>query len=134
MQPVRHLAQHLKQADGALELRVIEPDGASDTVTIPMAAFRLLIIILAEMVSGHAVHLISHHAELTTQEAAELLSVSRPYLVRLLDDGHIPFHRVGTHRRACSTMSWRTAPNTGARAARFWMSSRAWIRNSAYPE
>lgn len=95
----RRLATELAKANGAVQLRVGEPNGMSEPVTIPTAAFRLLVTILAEMASGHAVRLIPHHAELTTQEAAELLNVSRPYVVRLLDEGHMPSHRVGTHRR-----------------------------------
>jgi len=95
----RRLAPQLANANGTMQLRVVEPDGGGETVTIPTAAFRLLVAILAQMASGNAVRLIPHHAELTTQEAAELLNVSRPYLVRLLDGGRIPFRRVGTHRR-----------------------------------
>lgn len=95
----QRLAPRLATANGALELRVVDHEGKSEAVTIPTVAFRLLVTILAEMAAGHAVRLIPHQAELTTQEAAELLNVSRPYLVRLLDDGKIPFHRVGTHRR-----------------------------------
>jgi excisionase family DNA binding protein len=95
----RQLAPQLANANHTMQLRVVAPDGGGETVTIPTAAFRLLVTILAQMASGNAVRLIPHHAELTTQEAAELLNVSRPYVVRLLDEGRIPFRRVGTHRR-----------------------------------
>src|ERR1700680_2911538 len=95
----RQLAPQLAKANGTTQLRVVEPDGDSEAVAIPTAAFRLLVTILAQMASGNAVRLIPHHAELTTQEAAELLNVSRPYLVRLLDEERIPHRKVGTHRR-----------------------------------
>lgn len=98
-QSVRQLAAQLRSLDGTAELRVVSHHGTSETIAVPAAAARLLVRILAEMAVGNAVRLIPHHAELTTQEAAELLNVSRPYLVRLLDEGRIPCHRVGTHRR-----------------------------------
>jgi excisionase family DNA binding protein len=79
------------------DLRVHLDDGQE--LTLPKTAARLLTHILAQMASGNAVTLIPVHAELTTQEAAGLLNVSRPHLIKLIDSGEIPHHKVGTHRR-----------------------------------
>lgn len=73
--------------------------GASHTVTLPTSALKLLDEILHQIGNGNAVSIIPIYAELTTQQAADLLNVSRPYLVQLLEQGKIPFRKVNTHRR-----------------------------------
>lgn len=78
-------------------LRVRLDDGQE--LALPKAATRLLSHILAEMAHGNAVTIMPIHAELTTQEAADYLNVSRPFLIRMLERGEIKFHMVGTHRR-----------------------------------
>lgn len=76
-----------------------DDQGSVRPVRIPTSALRLLLEVLTEIGQGNAVSIIPIHAELTTQEAADVLNVSRPFLVQLLEKGDIPFHKTGTHRR-----------------------------------
>lgn len=74
-------------------------NGPADELILPGPVLQLLLDVLAQMAEGNAVSLVPVHQELSTQEAANLLNVSRPFLVDLLEKGEIPFHKVGTHRR-----------------------------------
>lgn len=75
-----------------------DPDGATQIV-VPSVAFRFFVDVLAELANGNAVTVAPVHAELTTQQAADILNVSRPYLVKLLDERAIPYRRVGNRRK-----------------------------------
>jgi excisionase family DNA binding protein len=91
------LAKH-PGSEFPLDLRAINLD-KKPIVRIPPSATRLLIQILDEMSRGNAVKLIPVRTELTTQEAADMLNVSRPTLIQWLNEGRIKFRKVGTHRR-----------------------------------
>lgn len=85
-----------KKSSKAIE---IEVSGEKEHVKIPVSAFKFLNTILKHMAQGKAVSIIPSSAEITTQQAAEMLNVSRPHVVKLLEVGELPFHKVGTHRR-----------------------------------
>ena len=87
------------QQEAEIHLRLLEDDAEGEVIVLPASAVRLLLDVLEHMARGHAVTLMPVHAELTTQQAAELLGVSRPFLIKLLDNEQIAYRRVGTHRR-----------------------------------
>ncbi len=68
-------------------------------IELPASALEALQKVVEAMSRGESVTVIPHDKQLTSQEAAEVLSVSRPHLIKLLNRGELPFHRVGTHRR-----------------------------------
>ena len=82
-----------------VQVQFVGEDASNHILSIPAPALRLLNSILKEMAKGNAVTLIPIHASLTTQEAADILNVSRPFLIALLAAGKIPYQRLGSHRR-----------------------------------
>jgi len=93
--------------------------GTSESVHLPSSALELIKDVLANMAAGQGVTVVPAHAELTTQQAAELLNVSRPHVIKLLDQGLIRYRLVGRHRRilASSVLEYRRAQQRDARGA-----------------
>ncbi|MDR9405220.1 MAG: helix-turn-helix domain-containing protein [Halothece sp. Uz-M2-17] len=98
-QSSRTLAAHLPPHGTSRTLKLVQDNGEEATLELPASVLHLLTEMLSQMAQGNAVTLLPIHAELTTQEAANLLNVSRPHLVKLLETGEIPFRKVGRHRR-----------------------------------
>ena len=88
--------QAVKNKTKAIKLRIHDSE---EEVTIPLKALRLLRSIITNMAQGKSVALLPIDVEVTTQQAAEILNVSRPHIIKLLEKGEISFRKVGSHRR-----------------------------------
>ncbi len=99
LQGQRALAAFISTRADTQRIQIFDADNKAHQVELPTSALRLLVDVLAELAEGNAVRVVPVHAELTTQEAADLLNVSRPHLVKLLEVGELPFHKTGKHRR-----------------------------------
>lgn len=85
-----------KRSSDEVKIKIQE---SGEFITIPKKALQLLSFILSNMAEGKAISLIPSDSEVTTQQAADMLNVSRPHIVKLLEQGTIPFKKVGSHRR-----------------------------------
>jgi excisionase family DNA binding protein len=89
-----------KYADAdRVQMTLKASNGQAEDLVLPGPVLQMLLDILSEMARGNAISLMPIHHELSTQEAANLLNVSRPHLVSLLEKGELPFRKVGSHRR-----------------------------------
>ena len=97
----RVLAQALSNYsdDDRVRMTIQGSSGSSNELVLPGDIMNLMLNVLTQVSQGNAISLVPIHQEVSTQQAAELLSVSRPHLVKLLEQGAIPFRKVGSHRR-----------------------------------
>ena len=123
----RSLAQTLPRKSSQVKIRVLTEGQMGTDIVIPMSALRLLVNLLTEMAQGNAVTILPMHAELTTQQAADLLNISRPFFIKLLNDKKIPFKNVGRHRRVAArdVMVFKSAQEQSSENARDILASEA---------
>lgn len=112
----RYLRRHPGGEDEPVLVTVQED---AERLALPRSAVELMARILAHMAAGRSVSVVPLHAEITTQQAADMLNVSRPFLVGLLDADQIEYRMVGTHRRvkASSLMAYQRNDDARRRGA-----------------
>ncbi|MFN3581832.1 MAG: helix-turn-helix domain-containing protein [Pseudomonas sp.] len=123
----RQIAVFLSTKFETQRIELVDQAQQREVVEVPTFALRLLGDILSELALGNAVQIVPIHAELTTQEAADLLNVSRPHLVKLLDAGELPHTKIGSHRRVkfADLMVYKAQRDQTSRAALNELTSQA---------
>jgi len=121
VEAVEHVKNYLARHPSEDEMiRLVVDDGAEpDVLEVPRGAVELLARILAHLAAGQGVSVVPSNAELTTQQAADMANVSRPFLIGLLEAGEIEYRKVGKHRRvrASSLMDYLRHDDTKRRDA-----------------
>ncbi len=120
-------------SDRPIHMRVTDIE-QEQPIVLPAGAVALLVDILDTMASGHGVTLIQENVELSTIQAADVLHVSRPFLIKLLEEGRIPYRKVGKHRRIRmeDVMAYKTAIDTAREAILDALAAEAQEMNMGY--
>ncbi|MGB1207531.1 MAG: excisionase family DNA-binding protein [Chitinophagales bacterium] len=97
LKDVQIVSQNIKSSGKTdVKIQILE---IGEFITIPKKALNLLAVIIQNMAEGKTISIVPSHSELSTQQAADMLHISRPYFIKLLEMGKIPFFKVGSHRR-----------------------------------
>ena len=99
VQAARVAARTLSRNGAGPMIRFAVEGQSVEPISLPASIFALVVDLLSKLGNGNAVTIVPVEAELTTQQAADYLNVSRPHLVKLLERGSLPFRMVGTHRK-----------------------------------
>lgn len=130
----RALAAYLATQFETQRIQIFDEQDEAHTVELPTSALRLLVDILAALAEGNAVKVVPVHAELTTQEAADLLNVSRPHLIKLLESGEFSYHKTGKHRRVrfVDLMDYKNRRDTASEQAMTLLAEQAQALRTGY--
>lgn len=94
---ISRLSRVIEESETPARPRLVGDDG--EAVDLPAEIYRVLAIVVKEMKAGHSITIVPHSQRISTQEAAELLGLSRPTLIKLLETGEIAYEQPGRHRR-----------------------------------
>ena len=130
----RALAAYLATQFETQHIQIFDQQNQAHQVELPTSALQLLMDILAALAAGTAVKVVPVHAELTTQEAADLLNVSRPHLIKLLESGELSYHKTGKHRRVrfADLMDYKTRRDTASEQAMALLAEQAQALRTGY--
>ena len=130
----RALAAYLATQFETQHIQIFDEQNEAHRVELPTSALRLLVDILAALAEGNAVKVVPIHAELTTQEAADLLNVSRPHMIKLLESGEISYHKTGKHRRVrfAELMDYKARRDTASEQAMALLAGQAQALRTGY--